>query len=377
MVLEVTDQAWPLMLERVCRRRSITPFFQPIVDLARGVVCGYEGLSRIQDPDLAAGPEEWFAAAAWHGFATRLEVTALEVILAERDTVPANCFLSVNSSPAALMTDEVWNVLAAQGDLNGLVIEITEQSPVEDYAVLMERLNRFRERGAQIAVDDTGAGYASIRHLLTLRPEIVKLDRSLVSGIDHDPSRVAAVSALGAFAGVLDAWVIAEGVEHLSELDRLIGLDVPLVQGYYLAKPAPAMMALAPEIAVEVQTRQARRRVNPLASLARPALVVNEEPDILAETTVLVDEHGRPVSVFEAGGGRRLQRHAAMRVQASEDLAQIALRAVARRSEDRFSPLCLCDDLGQFIGVIGMETVLEQLAMGSPDGLSPGAAGPR
>jgi EAL domain-containing protein (putative c-di-GMP-specific phosphodiesterase class I) len=362
MLLEVTDRAWPLLLERVCQRRAITPFFQPIVDLARGVVCGYEGLSRIQEDGVDAGPEAWFAAAAWHGYATRLEVTALEVILAERAAVPGNCFLSVNSSPATLMTDEFLSVLGAQTDLSGLVIEITEQSPVEDYAALMERCNRLRERGAQIAVDDTGAGYAGFRHLLTVRPEIVKLDRSLVSNVDNDPSRAAAVSALGAFAGVLDAFVIAEGVERASELERLIGLGVPLVQGYYLGKPAPAMLELAPQVTREIQARLAQRRSSALDRLARPALVASSDPDLVAETTVLVDGDGRPVSVFEPGGGRRFQRHAAMRVQTTEDLAQVALRAVSRRSEDRFSPVCLCNDLGQFVGLIGMETVLEQLA---------------
>jgi EAL domain-containing protein (putative c-di-GMP-specific phosphodiesterase class I) len=361
-MIDISERAWPLLLERVCRARAIEPAFQPIVDLTRGVVCGYEGLARIQEPEAAGGPQEGFAAAARHGLAARLEAAALEVMLAERPLLPDNCFLSINLSPEALMTDEVADVLAAEEDLTSLVLEITEQSPVQDYTALLKRLHRLRDRGAIVAVDDAGAGYASIRHLLVLRPEIVKIDRSLVAGIDHDPSRAAAVSALGAFAGVLDAWIVAEGVEHLSELERLIGLDVPMVQGYYVGRPNRDMSALAPGIAANVQRRQTQRRTDVLASLARPAVTVHVAPMIVAEPTVVLDGHNRPTHVLLPAGRRRVTRHLAMCVQATESLPDVALRAVARRSEDRFSPICLCDELGQLVGVIHVEAVLEQLA---------------
>jgi EAL domain-containing protein (putative c-di-GMP-specific phosphodiesterase class I) len=359
-MLEVTDRSWPLLLERVCRRASIEPAFQPIVDITRGAIVGFEGLSRIQEPTVLAAPQEWFEAAAFHGYAARLEATALEVILAERTLLPDDCFLSVNTSPDGLLAPEVGDVIAAQGDLTGLILEITEQSPVQDYPQLVDRLHRFRDRGAIIAVDDTGAGYASIRHLLSLRPEVVKLDRSLVTGVDRDPSRAGAVSALGAFAGVLDAWIIAEGVEHLSELERLIELDVPMVQGFYLGRPARDMTRLSPTISAEIE--RAQRPTASLQPLARPALTVSVEPLVVAETTVLLDAYNRPLQVFLPGGGRRATRHAAMCVQTTEDLADVAVRATARRTEDRFVPICLCDERGALLGVISMDTVIEQLA---------------
>ena len=128
------------------------------------------------------GPQELFAAAALHGYAGRVEATAGAAILARRDELPPNCFLSINFSPDALLDPAVESLLAERGDLSGLVVEITEQTPVEDYPTLTAELDRLRAGGVMVAVDDTGAGYASLSHILRLRPHFVKVDRELVSG---------------------------------------------------------------------------------------------------------------------------------------------------------------------------------------------------
>ncbi len=234
-MFDIADTSWPGRLERTCRDARITAAFQPIVDLARGDVYGYEALSRFGEP--GPGPQAWFAAAALHGFASRLEATALAVVLAERARLPGGCFLFVNLSPDALVSTEVASALARLESLSGLVIEITEQTPVEDYAALKAALDRLRARGAMTAVDDTGAGYASLSHVLALRPEFVKLDRSLVAGVDRDPAQAAAVRAISAFADELGARVVAEGVEREAELATLLELGVPLVQGFLLGAP--------------------------------------------------------------------------------------------------------------------------------------------
>jgi EAL domain-containing protein (putative c-di-GMP-specific phosphodiesterase class I) len=160
--------------------------------------------------------------------ATPLETQLVEIGVAARDRLPANTFLSVNVSPEALLSSDVQDALAsAEGGLGRLVIEVTEQSRVEDYAELARALARSRAAGAAVAVDDTGAGYASLAHVMRLRPEFVKLDRGLVADADLDPAKLALIEAVGAFAARLDAWIVAEGIERRAEQELLIGLVVP------------------------------------------------------------------------------------------------------------------------------------------------------
>lgn len=353
---ELGEPLWPALLERVCDGRELEVAFQPIVDLARGIVCGYEGLARFH----SGGPQEWFGAAAWYGYAPRLEALALAAILRRREELPDDCFLSVNLSPLGLLCPEVRDLLRDGVDLQGLVIEVTEQAPVEDYQELGRELDRLRVHGAVIAVDDVGAGYAGLRHLIALRPQFVKLDRALVAGVDADGHQAAAVSAIGALAGELDAWLIAEGVERVEELSELCDLEVPLAQGFLLGRPRDVMFGM--DWRAKNLLRARRRDKGGLGELARPAPAVRVRPEIVAEPTVLVDEHRRPREVIVPAGGRRVAQHPAMCVQGEEDLREVALRAVARPSADRVGPLCLCDELGRFSGLIGVERMLEALA---------------
>ena len=277
-------------------------------------------------------------------------------------SLPENCFLSINFSPDALLDPAVQSLLAEEGDLSGLVVEITEQTPVEDYPTLIAELDRLRAGGVMVAVDDTGAGYASLSHILRLRPHFVKVDRELVSGLDRDPHRAAAVAAIGAMAGELDAWLIAEGVERETELERLIELDVPLVQGYLVGRPDAQMRVASQATSQALRTRQRAAERRTVGSLIRPAASAYRAPDIVAETIVLLDDHDRPLSVVVPGGGRRAPRHPAMCVKSSEDIASVALRAVGRRSEDLYAPVCVCDDRGRLSGVVPIEHLLESLA---------------
>ncbi len=359
-MLEIADGRWPRLLERICSERLFQAAYQPILDTARGAVCGYEGLARVVEGVVAVGPEQLFAAAALHGYAGRVEATAAAAILERRDELPPNCFLSINFSPDALLDPAVASLLA--DDLSGLVVEITEQTPVEDYASLTAELDQLRERGALVAVDDTGAGYASLSHILRLRPDFVKVDRELVSGLDRDSHRAAAVAAIGAMAGELDAWLIAEGVERDAELERLIELEVPLVQGFLVGRPDAEMKLASPAIGRAVRARQLAAERKTVAALVRPAVSAYRAPDIVAETVVLLDDHDRPRSVVVPGGGRRAPQHPAMCVQLSEAIASVALRAAARRSEDRYVPVCVCDDLGRLRGLVSIERLLETLA---------------
>jgi EAL domain-containing protein (putative c-di-GMP-specific phosphodiesterase class I) len=152
----------------------------------------------------------------------------------------------VNVGPDAVLSAPVAAVFAEAGDLRGVVVEITEQTAVADDAALEEAIAPVRAAGALPAVDDAGAGFASLKHIMVLRPDVVKVDRDLVAGIDTDETKAAVVEALGMFTSRIDAWLIAEGVETSAELDRLLSLRVPLVQGYGLGPPRSVMGAAHP-----------------------------------------------------------------------------------------------------------------------------------
>jgi EAL domain-containing protein (putative c-di-GMP-specific phosphodiesterase class I) len=123
------------------------------------------------------------------------------------------------------------------------VLELTEHDEIPDYELLRQSLDRYRSLGARIAVDDAGAGYAGLQHILSLTPEILKLDLQLIRGIDQDIARRALVRCLVDFASEIGAAVLAEGISSLAELDVLRAVGVPLGQGYCLGRPAADLPA--------------------------------------------------------------------------------------------------------------------------------------
>jgi EAL domain-containing protein (putative c-di-GMP-specific phosphodiesterase class I) len=338
--------------------------FQPVVDIARGTVVGYESLARFSGPPHAT-PDRWFAAAHAAGVGAVLEARALRVALAARVALPPNCFLSVNVGPEALLAAPVAEVFAGAGDLRGAVVEITEQTAVSDYAALMAALAPVRAAGALLAVDDAGAGFASLRHIALLRPDFVKVDRELVAGIDLDESKAAAVEALGLFTSRLDAWLVAEGVETTAELDRLLSLRVPLAQGYGLGPPA-RVMGPATRESVELCRRRARVAahggLHELAEHAPRVTAIDAAAGVFAQgrgTTwvIVVDEHGRPIALVDRYGGV----HSPLVVLPAERLSDVARRVASRTAGDR-TPAVLCDEDARLVGLVTVERILGRLA---------------
>lgn len=140
----------------------LQPVFQPIFDLERGLACGFEMLARF-DSDRQAAPPEWFTEADACGLGSELEALVVSVGLDARDALPPDCFLTINLSPGALLTDEVQAELFGSRLLDRHVVEVTEREPVADYPELLAVLDRLRVRHGMLAVDDAGAGYASLR----------------------------------------------------------------------------------------------------------------------------------------------------------------------------------------------------------------------
>ncbi|MDQ1479833.1 MAG: hypothetical protein QOI44_694 [Actinomycetota bacterium] len=233
-------------MEELLEGDALGIVFQPIVKLANGAVVGIEALSRFAHEPVRP-PDVWFAAARELGFAERLELLSVERALAVVEQLPDDWFLSVNVSPDTAMHADLLAVLAAvPGDK--VVLELTEQNEVSDYDFLAPYLALYRSRGIRIAVDDAGAGYAGLQHILSLTPEILKLDRQLICGIDTDLARRSLVRCLVDFANEIGATVLAEGISSSAELDVLRTAGVTLGQGFYLGRPAadlPACLDLA------------------------------------------------------------------------------------------------------------------------------------
>jgi len=151
--------------------------------------------------------------------------------------MPKGLYLALNVSPALLARDELYDIVAEHDHDRPLVVELTEHQPVEDYVELDVALTRLREHGVRVAVDDVGSGFASFRHVTRVNPEILKLDRSLVSGIDEDPVRQSLAAAIVGFAREVGAIVVSEGIESQDELSCLVDLSVGCGQGFFLARP--------------------------------------------------------------------------------------------------------------------------------------------
>ena len=221
-ILAIMDQA------------AFHPVFQPIVDLASLAVIGYEALTRF---DGGTPPDEQFREAAAVGIGVELEIASLRAALAAAVALPATPWLNVNASPVVILAGEPLRSLVAAYP-GRLVLEVTEHEVITDYAAFREAVAALRP-DVQIAVDDAGAGFASLRHIVELRPHIVKIDRSLVAGIDADPARQALLAGLRHFADSQGCSLIAEGIETEAELATLVALDVRSGQGYLLGRPLP------------------------------------------------------------------------------------------------------------------------------------------
>jgi diguanylate cyclase (GGDEF)-like protein len=218
------------------RHDTLTPVFQPIIELTTGRIAGYEALTRFLATEPVRPPDQWFAQARRCGLGPALEARAIAVALSVRGRAD-HTFLSVNVSPAGLMSREVREVLP--DDLRDIVIELTEDDIFSSDPALEATLADLRRRGGRIAVDDAGAGYAGLQQVVRLKPDILKLDRSLISGIHEDASKIALLEAMARFAATTGAAVCAEGIEEVAELRQLARFDVTYGQGYALGRPGP------------------------------------------------------------------------------------------------------------------------------------------
>lgn len=347
--------------------------FQPIIDLRRGVACGYEMLARFPGAD-GLGPDSWFAAARNLGVSAELEGILVTKGLGVRDTLPPNCFLTINVGPEDLASTEVQTAIARGGDLDAVVFELTEHTTIPD-AAIEDALAPIRKHGGLVALDDVGAGYSGLSRMNRLRPDFLKIDRQLVAGIDQDPAKLEMIESLGAVANRIDAWITVEGIETLAELDSMISLDVPLAQGFGLGRPSSTMARLDPTIADHIHDSQLFRVQH--QEFAGMIVPVEPHTDSHGDERIearfieksdlkhvpIIDPRERPVSLASRGDGTgSIVLSKPLLISSASRFAQIARRAMTRPERNRFDPLVFCDEMGRYVGLVSMESLIEALA---------------
>ncbi len=221
-------------IEELLTPGAIQSVFQPIVEMVGGGLFGFEALSRF--PGIDEPVCDVFARAHRHGLGVALELAAITTAL-RAGPPPERAALTLNLSFAALCSDQVWDTLPQ--DMTNQIIEITEHEMIDDEAALLNAVARLRSRKAKIAIDDAGVGYGGLALLLTVRPDFIKLDRSIVHGVSGDRARGALIQAMTRFAQETGTRICVEGVEAESDLAYVMGLGVDLAQGYLMARPAP------------------------------------------------------------------------------------------------------------------------------------------
>ena len=241
-------------IRQILEGDELTIVYQPIVRLSDERIMGFECLSRFSGPEKYT-PDVWFKLAASVHLGVKLEIAAIKKAIATLPAFPEDLFITLNASPEAMQSDALRDCVM-NTSIKRIVLELTEHATIDNYTELLGAIKVLRRKGARLAVDDAGAGYSSLRHILALRPDIIKLDISLTRNVNSDPARRALASALVHFARATKSQILAEGVETALELHALQKLGVESAQGYYLGRP------ISLEAATALADAQSRNEAN-------------------------------------------------------------------------------------------------------------------
>lgn len=236
-----TDDVARERIRRVVEQRAFFPVYQPVVNVATRAVVGFEGLTRFEE---RTSPAIVFNDAARTGLDKALEEPTMRLLLASAADLPEGCWLSLNISAAFLTRDAPLHDLLERSE-RPVVLELTEREPVDDYQGVRAMLASLSDN-VRLAIDDVGAGYASLRHVFTLNPHFVKLDRAWMTGLDENPVQRELLAGIARFAGRTGISIIAEGVEHEEQAVLVEQLGIPLAQGFLYGRPRPVEEWSAP-----------------------------------------------------------------------------------------------------------------------------------
>ncbi len=368
------EAGWIVALQAILRDPSrIRVHYQPIVDLRRGTVRGYEALARFPEAE-GFSPRDWFDAAARLGYAGALEAQLIQAALVTRPLLTRDRFIAVNVSPAALLSREVEQVLTDEASLARIVIEIVEQDDRADLDAVRHRLEHLRALGARIAVDDAGRGYSSLDRVIALRPDFVKVDGRVIAAIGDEASHEM-VRTLEELATRLDAWVIAEGIETAEQLQAVTALGIALGQGYVLGRPAAAIAELDRAV-VELLRRRPADAESPVLRLDRfaervPAVRLADGTAAIAnafavqphlEHVVTVARDGQPDGIVDrASYARGVGAREPLCLAGPTPVPDAARRAMARPLSSRYDPVVTVDQRGAYAGIVTVDRLVGAL----------------
>ncbi|ARU21625.1 3-oxoacyl-ACP synthase [Ralstonia solanacearum] len=223
-------------VKRMIELGQLSVLFQPIRSLVDMRLVGFEALSRFPDAARRA-PYRWFAEAHEVELGVELEMLAVRKALCALPAI-AEAYLAVNVSPATILSGKLPALLCSS-EHRRLVLEITEHALVDDYQGLTQALLPLRRASIRIAIDDAGSGYSTMRHIIELKPDLIKLDAHLTINIEEDAIKRALVKAMATFASEIHCDLVAEGVETEDQKTLLMQLGVRKGQGYLLGRPSP------------------------------------------------------------------------------------------------------------------------------------------
>lgn len=222
-------------IRQILQQHAFKTAFQPIFCLRTCKVVGVECLTRFQSRPYRT-PDTWFREAHEAGLGLELEFDTLGAALEGMRVFPETVFLALNVSPDAVV-DKRLGALVERVDPGRVVLELTEHAPVDDYAAVNGALRSLHQTGVRLAIDDVGAGFASMQHILNLRPDLIKIDMGLTRNVHLCAGRSALVAGLVQFAQTVGATVVAEGIELAPQLAHLRELGVGMAQGFLLGRP--------------------------------------------------------------------------------------------------------------------------------------------
>jgi EAL domain-containing protein (putative c-di-GMP-specific phosphodiesterase class I) len=240
---EKTGKEKTSRIERLIEMRDLSIVYQPIYRLSDDSLASFEALSRFSAPP-ARSPDQWFAEADEVKLGVELELLAVEEACMALLELSTGIALAVNLSPQSIL-DPRFSALFESLPVDRLILEVTEHAVIESYPEIERVLASLRQRGLRLAVDDAGAGHSSFRHVLDLKPDLIKLDMSLTRDIHSDSARRALAEALTRFGREMGCQIVAEGAENDLELEALRDIGVTKVQGYLVGRPMPLKEAAA------------------------------------------------------------------------------------------------------------------------------------
>ena len=299
-------------LTELVREGRISTLFQPIVDPRSRGICGFEALTRGPSDSWLHSPQNLFEAARKNGCKLELDFLCIQSAFKRYAASRVAGLLFVNVSPDTVYEEPQFATrfldYATQAGMppNRLVIELTEESLLDDYARLRSTLQRLREAGCAIAIDDLGAGSSGLRTWSELKPDYVKIDRYFVSGIDSDQTKLEFVRSMLDMGRAMGCRVIAEGVETERECRELVDLGIDRLQGNLFGRPDVAPMAALQQLesldrSIVTHTALCAEHIAAYVRPVAPDMRVHELADLFRDhpdhLTLPVVQDGRPLGV--------------------------------------------------------------------------------